>query len=118
MAVPIGPKYVRPTAPVPAAYKESKDWKKAQPQDAIIRRAWWKIFNDRRLDALEDQVNISNQNIAQAQAQYAQAYALVQASKSAFFRRWVWVLPIPGPMVHLAVAGLLPIHRMPSLIIW
>jgi NodT family efflux transporter outer membrane factor (OMF) lipoprotein len=81
----IGPKYVRPTAPVPAAYKESKDWKKAQPQDAIVRGAWWKIFNDPRLDALEEQVNISNQNIAVAAAQYAQAYALVQASKSAFF---------------------------------
>ena len=81
----IGPKYVRPTAQIPAAYKESTDWKKAQPQDEIIRGAWWKIFNDPQLDALEDQVNISNQNIAQAQAQYAQAYALVQAAKSSFF---------------------------------
>ena len=81
----IGPKYVRPTAQIPAVYKEAGDWKKAQPQDAIIRGAWWKIFNDPRLDALEDQVNISNQNIAAAQAQYAQSYALVQAAKSAFF---------------------------------
>jgi len=81
----IGPKYVRPTAQIPAAYKESKDWKVAQPQDTMIRGAWWKIFNDPRLDALEDQVNVSNQNIAQAEAQYAEAYALVQAAKSSFF---------------------------------
>jgi NodT family efflux transporter outer membrane factor (OMF) lipoprotein len=81
----IGPKYVRPTAQVPAVYKESKDWKKAQPQDETLRGAWWKIFNDPQLDALEEQVDISNQNIAVAQAQYAQAYALVQASKSSFF---------------------------------
>jgi NodT family efflux transporter outer membrane factor (OMF) lipoprotein len=91
----IGPKYVRPTTQIPAAYKESADWssyrtlagawKKAQPQDEIIRGAWWKIFNDPRLDALEEQVNISNQNIAQAEAQYAQSYALVQAARSAFF---------------------------------
>jgi NodT family efflux transporter outer membrane factor (OMF) lipoprotein len=81
----IGPKYVRPTAQVPAAYKEAGDWKKAQPQDAILRGDWWKIFNDPRLDALEDQVNISNQNIMLAQAQYAQAYALVQAARSSFF---------------------------------
>jgi len=47
--------------------------------------AWWKIFNDPRLDALEEQVNISNQNIAQAQAQYAQALALVQSARSSFF---------------------------------
>ena len=91
----IGPKYVKPTVQIPAAYKESADWssnrtlagawKKAQPQDAIIRGAWWKIFNDPRLDALEEQVNISNQNIAIAQAQYAQSYALVQAARSSIF---------------------------------
>src|SRR5580704_5558502 len=81
----IGPKYVRPTAPIPAAYKESGDWEKAQPQDEIVRGAWWKIFNDPRLDALEEQVNISNQNIVAAEAQYAQSYALVQAAKSSFF---------------------------------
>jgi len=81
----IGPKYVRPTTQIPAAYKESKDWKIALPQDGIIRGAWWKIFNDPRLDALEAQVNISNQNIALAAAQYAASYALVQAAKSAFF---------------------------------
>ena len=81
----IGPKYVRPTAPVPTAYKESADWKIATPQDEIIRGEWWKIFNDTQLDALEAQVNISNQNIAEAQAQYAQAYALVEASRSSFF---------------------------------
>jgi len=81
----IGPKYVRPTAQIPKAYKESADWKKAQPKDEIIRGEWWKIFNDPRLNDLEDQVNISNQNIAQAQAQYSQAYALVQAARSSFF---------------------------------
>ena len=80
----VGPKYVRPTTLIPAAYKESGDWKKAQPQDEIIRGAWWAIFNDPRLDALETQVNISNQNIAAAQAQYDQALALVKAAKSSF----------------------------------
>jgi len=81
----VGPKYVRPKAPIPKMYKENADWKIAQPQDEIIHGAWWKVFNDPQLDALEDEVNISNQNIVQAQAQYAQAYALVQAAKSALF---------------------------------
>jgi NodT family efflux transporter outer membrane factor (OMF) lipoprotein len=81
----IGPKYVRPSSPMPKAYKESADWKPAAPQDQIIKGDWWKIFNDPQLDSLEAQVNISNQNIAIAQAQYAQAYALVQAAKSSFF---------------------------------
>jgi len=81
----IGPKYVKPSAEIPEAYKESKDWKLAQPQDNVLKGNWWEIFNDPQLNALETQVNISNQNIAIAEAQYAQAYALVQASKSAFF---------------------------------
>src|SRR5580692_1669502 len=76
----VGPKYVRPTIQIPAVYKEAGEWQKAHPQDEIMRGAWWKIFNDPRLDALEEQVNTSNQNIAVAQAQYAQAYALVQAA--------------------------------------
>ena len=81
----LGPKYVKPKVQIPVTYKESPDWKKAQPQDEMIKGEWWKIFNDPRLDALENEVNISNQNIAQAQAQYAQAIALVRASKSSFF---------------------------------
>jgi NodT family efflux transporter outer membrane factor (OMF) lipoprotein len=81
----VGPKYVKPTTSIPPAYKETKDWKVAHPQDGIIRGAWWNIFNDPRLDALEDQVNISNQNIAQAQAQYAQARAVVQGDRAGLF---------------------------------
>jgi NodT family efflux transporter outer membrane factor (OMF) lipoprotein len=81
----VGPKYVRPTVQIPAAYKETGDWKIANPQDGIIRGAWWKIFNDPRLDALEEQVNISNQNIAQAVAQYQEARAALQAARAGFF---------------------------------
>lgn len=81
----IGPKYVKPSAPLPKAYKESGEWKQAAPSDGQIKGEWWKIFNDPRLDALEAQVNISNQNIAIAEAQYAESYALVQAAKSSFF---------------------------------
>ena len=81
----VGPKYVRPTTQIPAAYKETGDWKIAHPQDGIIRGAWWKIFNDPRLDALEEQVNISNQNIAQAVAQYREARAALQAARAGFF---------------------------------
>ena len=81
----VGPKYVRPTTQIPAAYKESADWKKAQPQDEIIRGAWWKIFNDPRLDALETEVNISNQNITAAAAQYQEARAALQAARAGFF---------------------------------
>jgi multidrug efflux pump len=81
----VGPDYVRPTAEVPAHYKEMNGWKIAQPGDESLRGKWWKIFNDPALDAYEEQVSISNQNIAQAEAQYRQALALVQSARAGYF---------------------------------
>jgi NodT family efflux transporter outer membrane factor (OMF) lipoprotein len=84
-ACAVGPDYVKPKAEAPAAYKEAAVWKVAQPQEAVVRGAWWKIFQDPQLDALEEQVNISNQNVAAAEAQYRQARALVQAARAGYF---------------------------------
>jgi NodT family efflux transporter outer membrane factor (OMF) lipoprotein len=84
-ACAVGPDYVRPKDEVPAAYKEAAEWKVAQPQEAVVRGAWWKIFQDTQLDALEEQVNISNQNVAAAEAQFRQARALVQAARAGYF---------------------------------
>ena len=84
-ACTVGPDYVKPSAEVPVAYKEMADWKKAQPQDNIIKGRWWEIFNDHQLNALEAQVNISNQNIAVAEAQFRQAQALVREARAGYF---------------------------------
>ena len=81
----VGPNYVRPQAPVAESYKEMKGWKVAEPQDRIARGRWWEIFNDPQLTSFEEQVNISNQNVAQAEAQFRQARAAVQAARSAYF---------------------------------
>lgn len=81
----VGPNYHRPSAPVPGAYKEYKGWKVATPNDTINRGAWWSIYRDPTLDALESQVNISNQNIKQAEAAYAEARAVVHEQQSSFF---------------------------------
>jgi NodT family efflux transporter outer membrane factor (OMF) lipoprotein len=80
-----GPDYRRPAAPVPAAFKELQGWKQAQPRDHEISGDWWQIFEDPYLNSLERQVNVSNQSIAQAEAQYRQAQSLVQGAKSAYF---------------------------------
>jgi NodT family efflux transporter outer membrane factor (OMF) lipoprotein len=85
IACAVGPDYVRPKTEAPAAYKEAAEWKVAQPQEAVVRGAWWKIFKDPQLDALEEQVNISNQNVAAAEAQFRQARALVQAARAGYF---------------------------------
>jgi NodT family efflux transporter outer membrane factor (OMF) lipoprotein len=60
-------------------------WVNAQPNDAASRGAWWKVFGDDQLDALEDQVEASNQSLKIALAQLRQARATVDASRSAFF---------------------------------
>jgi NodT family efflux transporter outer membrane factor (OMF) lipoprotein len=81
----VGPDYVRPATLTPQAYKENRDWKVAEPKDRLVRGKWWDLFNDPQLSVLEDQVNVSNQNVAQAEAQFRQARALVQVARSAYF---------------------------------
>ena len=81
----VGPNYVKPTVEVPAAYKENAGWQVAQPQDATLRGNWWEMFNDPQLNALAEQVEVSNQNVAVAEAQFRQARALVQQARAAYF---------------------------------
>ncbi|AQV92957.1 RND transporter [Cupriavidus necator] len=88
-----GPDYKRPDAPVSESFKEADagtpawtgDWKPAEPQDALARADWWTVFGDAQLDALMSQVQVSNQNIKAAEAQYRQAVALLQAARAGFF---------------------------------
>jgi outer membrane protein TolC len=84
MACTVGPNYVRPEAEIPGAYKEMEGWKVAQPKGHLTRGAWWKIFNDPQLNALEEQINISNQSLKLAEAQFWQARTLVQTVLTGF----------------------------------
>ena len=83
----VGPNYRRPTAPVPPAFKEKPPdgWKEAQPNDAALKGKWWEIYNDPKLNALEEQVSISNQNVLAAEGQYRAARASVQVARSSLF---------------------------------
>lgn len=82
-----GPNYQRPVAAVPPGYREAppEGWKSAQPSDGALRGKWWEIFGDPALNALEEQVAISNQNVLQAEAQFREAVAAVKISRSALF---------------------------------
>ncbi len=80
-----GSDYKRPPVAAPAAYKELKGWKEAQPRDDGVKMDWWTVFNDPLLNSLEGQVSVSNQSLAQAEAQYRQAQALVQAARASYF---------------------------------
>jgi NodT family efflux transporter outer membrane factor (OMF) lipoprotein len=81
----VGPKYHRATAPVPPAYKEMGNWKTAQPSDQKLGGNWWEIFQDPQLNALEQQVAVSNQNIKAALAQYTQARALLRYYRADYY---------------------------------
>ena len=88
----VGPKYTPPAMTAPAVYKESptqfkesQEWTVAQPQDATLRGKWWEIYNEPELNALEDQLNIDNQNIRQAFENFMEARALVREVRSQLF---------------------------------
>jgi NodT family efflux transporter outer membrane factor (OMF) lipoprotein len=88
----VGPNYSRPPAPVPPTFKEAPPqswqgttWKQAQPSDGAAKGKWWEIYKDPELDALEDQVNISNQNVLMAAAQFEEARDVLRAARSELF---------------------------------
>src|SRR5450830_1128254 len=74
-ACTVGPDYVKPEVQTPAAFKEQGDWVTANPQDKLPKGKWWELFGDTELNSLVEQVEISNQNIKVAEAQYRQARA-------------------------------------------
>ena len=90
-ACSIGPKYSKPSVPVPPAYKEvgaptvEGTWKASRPQDDATRGKWWEGFNDPELNQLEEKLNISNQNIAAAAANVQAARAMIREARAQYF---------------------------------
>ena len=83
-ACTVGPDYVRPTVETPGDYKENAGWKPAEPRDHLDRGKWWQVFRDPLLDSLQEQVSVSNQTLAQAEARFRQAMALVQTARAGY----------------------------------
>ncbi len=89
----VGPKYHPPSPQAPAPeYKESPTqsqeaglWTPALPADAKLRGKWWEIFNDPELNALEEQLDINNQNIKQYFENFMEARAVVREARSQYF---------------------------------
>lgn len=93
-ACTLGPKYQRPALPpLPAAYKEAPpagfgdtaSWKAAQPNDGVMRGKWWETFQDPLLNSFEEQVDVSNQNLKQVEAQYRGALAAIRVTRAGLF---------------------------------
>jgi NodT family efflux transporter outer membrane factor (OMF) lipoprotein len=84
----IGPKYQRPVAPAPSALKEmaaNDQWKMATPSDGLIKGKWWEMFGDPQLNQLEELVNINNQTVKQAEAQFREARATVLSAHANYY---------------------------------
>ncbi len=99
----VGPKYVKPAVPMapdykeagPDAAKENADWRVAQPADAAQRGAWWTIFGDAELNALEPQVAANNQDLKAADARFREARALIKYNHASLYPT-VGVSPFAG----------------------
>ena len=104
----VGPHYKRPSAAAPPAFKEqppvnfkeaeAAGWKQSQPGDTYSKGRWWELYNDAALNALEEQVGVSNQNVLEAEAQYRQAKAAVSVARAA-------LLPVVTADPAAAVGG-------------
>jgi len=83
----VGPKYARPNVPTSPVdmFKETDGWKPAQPSDQLLRGNWWEIFGDPRLNALENELTVSNQDLKVANARFVQARAVVHFNRAAQF---------------------------------
>jgi NodT family efflux transporter outer membrane factor (OMF) lipoprotein len=81
----VGPQYHPPAVQAPPAYKEVGDWKPAQPNDQNLGGSWWTMFQDPQLDALELQIDVSNQNLKAAEAQYRQSRAVLRQSRADYY---------------------------------
>ncbi|AZV26983.1 RND transporter [Pseudomonas syringae] len=84
-ACAVGPDYQRPQTAEIAQYKEAEGWRQANPSDSLARGAWWELYGDRQLNELIEKLNSSNQTVAQSEAQYRQAQALVRSARGAFY---------------------------------
>jgi NodT family efflux transporter outer membrane factor (OMF) lipoprotein len=84
-ACTIGPDYHRPAAPATDAYKELDGWKPATPREAASGTPWWSIYDDPVLDALERQVEISNQTLKADEAAFREASAVVEEARAGYF---------------------------------
>jgi NodT family efflux transporter outer membrane factor (OMF) lipoprotein len=98
----IGPQYHAPTPTAVTApnYKESTvnfqdsgGWKVASPQDAMLRGNWWEVFNDTELNALEEQLNINNENLKEYFQNYMAARATIAEARSQY---WPTVTAAPS----------------------
>src|SRR5271154_2912618 len=89
----VGPNYRKPPVPVtpafkeppPESFKETDEWKRSHPNAEALRGNWWEMFGDAQLNALEEKVTVSNQDLKMAEARFRQARTLVRFNRASEF---------------------------------
>ena len=80
------PPYQRPAMELPASFGEAGVWQPARASSAAaVPDAWWRLFNDPQLDALQAQVAVGNQSLKASVAQYRAAQAALASSRAHLF---------------------------------
>ncbi len=74
------PEYQPPTLELPPDWKLEAPWRAGRPSDAASKGAWWQIFDNPELDALEQKALDNSPTLALAQARLAQARAALAAT--------------------------------------
>ena len=81
----LAPPLETPEVPVAESYKEGGPWIAAQPADHLPRGAWWQLYAEPELDALQNQLIANSPNLAAAVARYNQAEAYTSQLRSGLF---------------------------------
>ncbi len=71
--------------PTAVAWKEVAPWTTAEPADALPRDAWWTLYRDPDLDALETTLVANSPDLAAALARYDQAKAVTDQARAGLF---------------------------------
>ena len=84
-ACTVGPRYARPAAPAPDAWKTQPPWQQAAPKDAIPKGAWWQVYNDPVLSGYEQELLQANQSLIAARDRLNQARSLARVATADYF---------------------------------
>ena len=105
----VGPSYQRPST----ADLTPSQWRNSTPtahaattQASSLRSAWWEIFGDRELDALEAKAVASNQDLAAAVARIEQSRSTARQTASSFYPQAQGSASFTRARTNLAGAGM------------
>jgi NodT family efflux transporter outer membrane factor (OMF) lipoprotein len=88
------PHYEKPAVASPGTYKEltpaqaqkTDGWKTAEPKDDALRGNWWELFQQPELNALEEQVTVTNnQTLAAAFQNFLIARDVMKETRTEYF---------------------------------